>query len=393
MKILWASPNTLLDTSNGAAITIREYLHQLSARGWEIRILGGTVFVNQHGMSGLREFWNSAFKQKGDFVNYQDGSLIHRLMVTQQARRVLLYSYELEKWFEEYRKMLHEEKPDIVLFFDKSLITSMTANEAKALGIKVGVILNHGNNHGSEWCRDLDFMLTDTKATAEMYRVREGYSMTPVGKFIDTNRLVADSPTRKRLLFVNPIPAKGGVLVVQLAYWLSKHRPDIELQIVDSRGTWGELLKRVTLSMSEDSSHLKNVIATPNTPDMKAIYAQARVLLVPSLWWESGGRVAVEAMANGIPVVASNVGGLPEVLGTSGQVVDIPSDFRKPPYIDLLPPEVLEKFSKAVCDYWDDDELYAASSEAAKSEFLRLHSIERNGDELSKILTAVVIGE
>ena len=393
MKILWASPNTLLDTSNGAAMAIREYLHQLSIRGWDIKILGATVFVNQHGMSGLREFLNAAFKHKGDFVNYQDRSLIHRLLVTQQSRRGLLYSYELEKWFEEYRRMLRAENPDIVLFFDKSLITSMTANEAKSMGIKVGVLLHHGNNHGNEWCRDVDFMLTDTKATAEMYQAREGYSMTPVGKFIDTTRWVADSPTRKRLLFVNPIPAKGGVLVVQLAFWLSKHRPDIELQIVDSRGTWGELLKRVALAMSEDSSHLQNVIATPNTPDMKAIYAQARVLLVPSLGWESGPAVAVEAMANGIPVIASNVGGLPEVLGTSGQVVDIPSDYRKPPYLALLSPEVLEKFSKAVCEYWDDDELYSASSEAAKSEFLRLHSIERNGDELSKILTAVVIGE
>lgn len=393
MKILWASPNTLLDTSNGAAITIREYMHQLAARGWDVKILGGTVFVNQHGMGSLREFLQRAFTERGQFVNYQDGQLSHRLLVTHQTRRPLLYSYELEAWFNEYRRLLETEKPDVVLFFDKSLITSMTANEAKAKGIKVGVILNHGNNRGTEWCRDVDFMLTDTNATAEMYRIREGYSMIPVGKFIDAARLVADAPTRQRLLFVNPIPAKGGVLVVQLAYWLSEFRPDIEMQVVDSRGTWGDLLSRVSREMSKDPSTLRTVVVSPNTPDMKSVYKEARVLLSPSLWWESGSRVSVEAMANGIPVVASNVGGIPEVLGESGKIIDVPDQLRTPPYMSLLPTEVVEEFAKAVCVYWDNPEQYAESSERARKEFLRLHSMQKNGDELSRILRSVVNGE
>jgi len=55
------------------------------------------------------------------------------------------------------------------------------------------------------------------------------------------------------------------------------------------------------------------------------VYRRFDVLVVPSLetpgWIEQFGRVAVEAMAAGVPVVASDSGSLPEVLGDAGVLV------------------------------------------------------------------------
>ena len=53
----------------------------------------------------------------------------------------------------------------------------------------------------------------------------------------------------------------------------------------------------------------------------------SRAVLVPSLWRESLGRVPMEAMANGIPVVASDRGPLPETLGSAGFVFTIPGRY------------------------------------------------------------------
>ncbi len=55
-------------------------------------------------------------------------------------------------------------------------------------------------------------------------------------------------------------------------------------------------------------------------PDVAALHAAAEVFVHPSVE-EGMGQAVVEAMLSGVPVVASDAGGLPEVLGETGVIV------------------------------------------------------------------------
>jgi glycosyltransferase involved in cell wall biosynthesis len=64
----------------------------------------------------------------------------------------------------------------------------------------------------------------------------------------------------------------------------------------------------------------------PNAAVLEA-WNRAKIGLVPSVWAEPFGIVVIEAMAGGNPVIASNIGGIPEIVidGETGILVP-PSD-------------------------------------------------------------------
>lgn len=94
---------------------------------------------------------------------------------------------------------------------------------------------------------------------------------------------------------------------------------------------------------------LPNVTIVENTPDIRPYYAQTAILLVPS-HYESWGRVASEAIYNGIPVIANPTHGLIENLGRAG--IFIPrkdTDEMIKEITKLMEDEVYYKKQQKVC--------------------------------------------
>lgn len=98
----------------------------------------------------------------------------------------------------------------------------------------------------------------------------------------------------------NPCAVKG----ISIFLALAKAIPQLSFAAIP---TWG--------TTSEDLAALEarpNVTILPAVEDFNKILARTRVLLVPSVWAEARSRIVVEAMLAGVPVMSSNLGGLPE---------------------------------------------------------------------------------
>lgn len=108
------------------------------------------------------------------------------------------------------------------------------------------------------------------------------------------------SPDNEFVTMVNPCAVKGIVIFVELA----ARMPHVRFAAVP---TWG-----ATPADRRALEELPNVTLLEPVDDIDRLFARTRVLLVPSLWAEARSRIVVEAMLRGIPVLASNVGGIPE---------------------------------------------------------------------------------
>ncbi|HJZ57822.1 MAG TPA: glycosyltransferase family 4 protein [Gemmataceae bacterium] len=82
----------------------------------------------------------------------------------------------------------------------------------------------------------------------------------------------------------------------------------------------GEGPQRPELEAFCRDRRLDNVRFLGHIDTIPDLFAASDVVVVPSVWAEAFGYVAIEAMACGAAVVTSDAGGLPEVVGDAGRV-------------------------------------------------------------------------
>ena len=119
---------------------------------------------------------------------------------------------------------------------------------------------------------------------------------------------------------------------------------------------------------------LPNVEILPNARRIDDLLARTRLLLMPSLWYEGFGLIAMEAMLRGIPVVASDSGGLQEAKRGTGYVIPVATIERyQPVYDEHSMPRPVEPVNDpapwvaAVRELLTDREAYTRESVASRA--------------------------
>ena len=196
-----------------------------------------------------------------------------------------------------------------------------------------------------------DYAVVPSEFTREWYWRTVGVHCHVLPYVVEPRAVVAPQRRPKYLTFVNPQTTKGVTVFARIAAELGRRRTGIPLLVMESRGRAADALAATGVDLSR-----ANIRVLPNTDDPRELYALTRVLLMPSLWNESFGLVAAEALANGVPVIASDRGALPEIVGDAAIVLPIASHFT--PDQKMAPTAAdVEPWLAAILQLWDDPKL------------------------------------
>lgn len=176
------------------------------------------------------------------------------------------------------------------------------------------------NHRRRTWERHVAVFLTMTEFAKERFVVgglpSEQIQVKP-HSIIDPGPRIAPPSASRSILFVGRLSReKGPLVLVEAMARLGK--ADLELLVIGD-GPERTTLERQASPRVRFAGHLEPC-------QVRDEMRQARALAFPSLCYETFGMAVAEAMAAGLPVIASDLGGTPEIVGDQAGRLVPPGD-------------------------------------------------------------------
>lgn len=165
-------------------------------------------------------------------------------------------------------------------------------------------------------------------------------------------------------------PAKDPLTMLKAFRIVIQCRPEARLDLVG----YGPLQDQVASFLATNGLRQK-VNCTPGTEDVRSFLARAWVLALPSAW-EGSPNVVLEAMAMGVPVVATKVAGVPELVDDSRTGL-------------LVPPRQPEALARSLLEVLDHDDRRRAMGQAAKEAIQTKHDLNLTVRQTAEVILDV----
>jgi glycosyltransferase involved in cell wall biosynthesis len=333
-RLLLALPQSLFDRSSGAAVSMRHLACQLAQQGWTVHLL--CTSATESGRPGLPQADEDLAGATLELLRLPDGA----------GRDWALH--DGGRYEQRVHEQLRQLKPDVLLSFGADALEHRLCRAAQALGTKV-VLALHNLAYGRLTLPPCAAVLVPSEFMAKRYAGLPVPVKVLPPPLWDAD-VIAAQHEPVFASFVNPEPEKGADLVARLA----ARCPDWPFLVVEARAGAGRFLAAARHAQL-DPAALSNVRVMPGGRPLREVLAVTRVVLMPSRVEEAAGRVAAEALANGIPALVSDRGGLPETVAGAGTVIPWGADED----------EVCERWAAALQALADDANWAAAAARAA----------------------------
>ena len=215
------------------------------------------------------------------------------------------------------------------------------------------------------WTNDVDLFIALTEHSRKIF----SESGLPADKLVVKPNFVRPDPGVMNgrgdyAVFVGRLSHEKGIEVL-LNAWKTRGF-NIPLEIIGD----GPLGKMVETAVDENP-HIKWLGQLP-FEEVLAKVRNARLLVMPSVWYETFGRAMIEAFAAGVPVVASNIGAMQEIVsdGQNGLHFQVGCS---------------DDLAEKVNTLFVDDELNRTLGNEARREYLTKYTADQNYGLLMKI--------
>ncbi len=306
MRILLAHNSTYYPSHGGGDKSNRLLMEALAARGHQVRVIARVENFGQADYEKLvQQLALRGFTAEVD----ADGAV--RLELAGVAVRTLATTPHLRAYFS---RQIEDFDPDIIitstddpgqLLFDLAVRTPrarVVYLVRATIAVPFGPDSSMVNATKAEYLGRADKIVGVSNYVANYVRQWTGLPAihVPISLLGATSFPELGSFRNPYVVMVNPCLVKGIDIFTGLADALPQYR-------FAAVPTWG-----ATANDLAELGRRSNITLLPPEDNIDDILKLTKVVLVPSVWAEARSRIVLEAMACGIPVIASDVGGLHE---------------------------------------------------------------------------------
>ncbi|MEY8256479.1 glycosyltransferase family 4 protein [Erysipelotrichaceae bacterium 66-17] len=300
MKIFFANLNGLPPYSlSGAEITIDDFLSIFSKNGHEV------LSVN------CNEKWNFYHNNYKNIYNEEAD------IIQENENYTKYFFHSTESFRINIKRILERFEPDYI-FSQLNFLEEFTEYCEICKKCRIIYFIHSNLTIGKNSNSHIDILLSN-----KVYKViclsRYILSTLPyelqkksevVYPIFDKNKLCNPKENGEYILFFNPIAIKGVDIVIEL----SKIFKNEKFVIYE---TWNHITQAYKAKIEAQ----RNIILQNNLENYFEVYRDVKIYLLPSQCEEGFGRGIVEANISGIPIVASDIGGIKEASGKNQLLV------------------------------------------------------------------------